>query len=353
MDPQKPSESITVESAALPPTALAPQPKPRKPIFIVVSILLLVLLIAFGSSIYVLNSRKTEEKNNQTPVEKSIQWKTYTNDFYNFTLEIPDDWKIDEKIIEDKNYQNGRYQEFVLSAPNGELIIDNRSVFSQNNHAKQELPNTKVNLGKYVVDRYPFINDDNERIDSIQLLNIPRHEDVTFAFQGNVESHNDLLLQILKTFAYTKERPSLDEYISYTIPPGWKKVTGDPSYGISFTSPDFRAEGIPSLVSGAALGINKVKRDQSLSVADQSMPKSVYGTWDIATSSATFQHMSFVNQFACAGEFKSCADYYATTHDDDIWIISFSCKDCSTKKATDSTSYAKERDAFLSSITFK
>lgn len=146
-----------------------------------------------------------------------------------------------------------------------------------------------------------------------------------------------------------KQESSLDDEISYTIPSGWKK-----EYVLSFVSSDFREEGLPTIADGARITIKKSKRDPVKTLVEQVTPNYLYGTWNVATSSATFNSKHFTNIFACGGEFGFCHDTYSIENNGDIWTLSIICNEnCDTKAGVDSTIYAKDRDAFLDSIKFK
>lgn len=325
-------------------------------IFLVIGLLVIVLI---GGAIYFgkLNTSKTAPTTvvNTPKHDETVNWKTYTNKYYKFKLEIPNDWKVEEEIIKGTNYVNGEYQAYKLYSPNKELIIQS-AISGKNNHIKQQIPNSKVQLGQYTVDRYPYINDDGERIDLVYLDNIRRQKFVRFdfSFSGDFEKNNELLLKILKTFSYTEQEPSLDDEISYVIPQGWKKEDVDTSLYLSFVSSDFHEEGLPTIVTGARIAVNKTKRDSAKTLAQQTTPNDMYGTWNIATRSATLNTIPYTNVFACAGEFGFCRDYYAIEDKGSIWTITMVCnKNCNTKAGIESTIYAKDRDSFLSSIKFK
>lgn len=327
----------------------------------IIGIVLVVLILGIGVYYF---ATKVKQSNNNTsnsvpqPItsNQNISLKTYTNSFYNFKLEIPTNWKVEEEVIQDKKYVNGEYQTYKLSSPNGDLTIDNTSIFNKNNHIKEQLPNTKVQLGTYTVDRYPYINDDNQGIDYVQLLNIKRQQSVTFAFNfnGDIEKNNELLLKILKTFAYTKQEPSLDDYVSYVIPSGWKKENTDTSLSLSFVSSDFHEEGLPTIVSGARIAVGRVKRDPTKTFIQQITPNDIYGMTKVETKNVTFGNMQWTNVYSCGGEFGFCHDSYSIENNGYIWSIAMMCnKDCSTKGGANNTVYAKDRDAFINSITFK
>lgn len=292
-------------------------------------------------------------KTNSSPSVNS-GLKTYTNNFYNFKLDIPTDWIAEEQVVKDQKYVNGEYQTYKLSSPNGDLTIDNTSIFNKNNHIKEQLTNTKVQLGEYTVDKYPYINDDNQRIDYVQLINIKRQQSVTFAFNGDIEKNNELLLKILKTFAYTKQEPSLDDYISYVIPSGWKKEDSDTSLSLSIVSSDFHEEGLPTIVSGARIAMGRVKKDPTKTFIQQITPSDIYGMTKVETKNVTFGNMQWTNIYSCGGEFGFCHDSYSIENNGYIWSVSMMCnKDCNTKAGADNTVYAKDRNAFIDSIKFK
>jgi len=358
MEAQKPIETPQEQQLSHPLTPPVATQKSNKNALVIIGIAALVILVGVVS-FYLFGNRQTSNSesasvNAPSASNQKSNWKTYTNTYYNFKLDIPKDWKVEEKVIKDKKYVTGERQTYKLSSPNGDLTIDNTSIFDKNNHIKEQLPNTKIQLGTYTLDRYPYINDDNQRIDYVQLLNVKRQDEVTFAFNGDIEKNNDLLLEILKSFAYTKQKPSLDEEISYIIPAGWTKEDTDTSLGLSFISSDFHEEGLPTIITGARITINKSKKDPEKTLAQQTSPDSIYGKWSIATRSATFNSIPFANIFACAGEFGRCVDYYSTENKGSVWTITMTCnKGCDTKTGIDGTPYAKDRDAFLSSIKFK
>ena len=335
--------------------------KPRFPrIYILLGLFVLVILLLAG---YWLAARKQVSLNTHSPTpsnqatQTNPAWKTYTNSYYNFKLDIPSDWKTEENTIKGQKtiYNNDDFQVYKLSSPNGDIVIEN-TPNNKNNHIKQQLPNSKVQLGEYSVDRYPYINDNGERIDGIYLDNIKRQKLIVFnlTINGDFENNNGLLLKILKSFEFVKQDPSLDDEVLYTIPSGWKKEDTDVSRGLSFVSNDFHEEGLPTIVTGARITINKTRKDPTKTLAQQTTPDNIYGTWNIATRSATFNSIPFTNVFACAGEFGFCRDYYsAEDKSGNVWTMAMICnKDCNTKAGIDSTVYAKDRDAFLKSIRF-
>ncbi len=341
----------------------AEMPKPKWKRLAIIIVIIIVLIIGSLGGYKYLNQQNTAKtvpsQITNTPTQPQLQnanWKTYTNNYYNFKLDIPNNWKVEEQIIQDKSYVNGENHTYKLSSPNGDLIIDNTSIFNKNNHIKQQLPNTKVQLGEYTVDRYPYINDDNQRIDCVQLLNIKRQQSVTFAFNfnGDIEKNNELLLKILKTFAYTKQEPSLDDYISYGIPQGWTKENTDTSLSLSFVSSDFHEEGLPTIVSGARIAVGRVKRDPLKTFIQQITPNDIYGMTKVETKNVTFGNIQWTNVYSCGGEFGSCHDSYSIENSGYIWSVSMMCnKDCNTKAGANNTVYAKDRDAFIDSIRFK
>lgn len=324
---------------------------------ILIGVILIILVIGVGGYYLATKSGNVNTNLSQTPTNsaQTANWRTYTNTYYNFKLDIPSDWKVEEQIVKGANYVNGEYQAYKLYSPSKELIIQS-AISNKNNHIKQQLPNSKVQLGQYTVDRYPYINDDGERIDLVYLDNIKRQKFVRFdfTFNGDFEKNNELLLKILKTFAFTKQEPNLDDEITYAIPQGWQKEDTDTSLSLSFVSGDFHEEGLPTIVTGARITVNKTKRDPAKTLAQQTTPNDIYGTWNIATRSATFNSTQYTNIFACAGEFGFCRDYYSIEDKGNVWTITMVCnKNCNTKAGIDSTIYAKDRDSFINSLKFK
>lgn len=346
---QKPVDVIEIQST----------PSHQKGNFLIaLGVILSLIILGVVGYFFITNSSKSDTSSNSqpsTPAEIS-KWKTYTNNYYNFKLDIPSNWKVEEKVIQDKKYVDEEYQTYKLSSPNGDLTIDNDSIFNKNNHIKEQLPNTKVQLGEYTLDRYPYINDDNQRIDYVQLLNINRQQSVTLAFNFNrdIEKNDELLLQILKTFTYTKQEPSLDDNISYVIPSGWKKEDRDTSLSLSFVSSDFNEEGLPTIVSGARIHVGRVKRDLTKTFIQQITQNDIYGITKVESKNVTFGNMQYTNVYGCREESGFCNDSYSIENDGYIWSIAMMCnKDCSTQTEANNIDYAKGRDAFLSTISFK
>ena len=332
----------------------------KKRVFLLLGIaVIFILIIVVGSIFYFFSNHKTNNSLQQPTITNTNQArKTYTNNFYNFKLDIPSNWTIEEKVIKDKKYVDGQHQIFKLSSLDGELTIDNWSMFDKNNHIKESLANTKVQLGKYTVDRYPFINDDNQRIDYIQLYNVYRQDAVTFVFnfKGNLEKNNELLLKVLKTFRYTNPMPNLEDEISYTVPKGWTKSNPDTNEWLDFQSADYTVEPVGgSILTGAEIFVEKTKKDPSKTLTQQVSTESSFEASKIATSSATFNSMSFINiRFACNGKFGFCAETYSTENKGSVWTISISCgNDCETKGGLDNTIYTKDLYTFINSIKFK
>ncbi len=352
---QQPLQSVT------PPIAT---PKSKRNMLVIIGISVIVILIG-TVSFYLLGNRQISNSGNtkvNAPSSSSQKsnWKTYTNNYYNFKLDVPSDWKTEEYKLSDTKtiYENDDFQVYKLSSPNGELVISNDPAYLPSGKIKEQLPNTKVQLGSYTVDRYPFIDDTGKRKDGIALDNIKRQKLIRldFAINGDMDKNNQLLLEILKTFAFTKQDTSLDDEVSYTIPQGWNKEDTDIARVLSFVSSDFKEEGLPTIVSGARISVNKVKEDTSKSLLEQVTLRSPYDNSIINTQigNTKLGNNTYLNMIANCSKGVPCSETYSTGKDGYIWTVSFTCnQNCDTKAGMNNTIYARDRDAFLSSIQFK
>lgn len=356
---QQPQEDQPSQPAQpLPHTA-----KFKKGNVIVIGIILIVFIVGI-TGFYLLGNRQTKSNQNPSPdtsssLNQKSNQKTYTNNSYNFKLDIPSDWITEESSVKGmKTIYDDDFPVFKLSSPNGEIIIEN-TPHNKNNHIKQQLPNTKVQLGAYTVDRYPYINDDGEKIDHIGLFDIRRQKGLGFDFtiNGDFEKNNELVLKILKTFAFTKQDPSLDDAISYVIPQGWKKEDTDVSRYISFISSDFHEEGQPMIVTGARISLNKAKRNPAKTLTEQMTLISPYD--NLPQKAAVEKNVSlgnntYLNMYSPCSPGIQCSDTYHTENGGNVWTITFTCnQNCGTKNGIDSTIYGKDRDSFLNTIKFK
>lgn len=344
--------------------AVQEQKTNKFPLIIIVSLVILSLLVMVAAGYYLYAEKRATNVSQRTTPQ--ADWKTYINNYYNFSLKIPSDWKIEEYVKKGSDYVNGEAHYFRLSSPEGDLrIFDEmpKNIFPSNS---DWLGDSDIQVGKYTVKRTAYRagrnsqtntkTENKSRVDSVRLDYIKRQKNVTFYISDNedFEKNGDLLQNILKSFIYTKQEPSLDDYISYTIPNTWKKEDTDTSQDLSFVSSDFFEEGLPTIVTGARIEIGRFRNDPKKTLIKQISPHSIYGAWNLATRSATFNSYKYTNEFACAGEFGGCSDKYALEKDGYIWMISMTCnKNCDTKTGIDGTIYAKNRDYLLNSIKFK
>lgn len=151
--------------------------------------------------------------------------------------------------------------------------------------------------------------------------------------------------------------PSINEFISYQVPNNWKEESGGRLENgepyLAFSSSDIkRVEGgeIP-FTQGATIYLDLRKKDFSedltsfvLNYAPQSTNKNEVTLLKIGGLDA-------VGRFtAWEGYFK----LYVVEKNGYILRINFECiQNCSTEKDMNQTSYAKDRDMFLKSISFK
>ena len=76
---------------------------------------------------------------------------------------------------------------------------------------------------------------------------------------GDLQKNDQILDKVFSTFKYTKEDQSIDEYISYGIPPGWKKEGMDFTKRIYINSPSF-SRGDLDGNNGSGVGIIITRR---------------------------------------------------------------------------------------------
>ena len=322
--------------------------------------ILLVVLIALGIIGYLIyqgqitfsSPQQTTQSLSDVTKEANLapsNLKIYTNDFYHIKLSIPSDWKTAESVRQDG------LPTFKLSSPNNEIIIES-PLPDQNNHIKTDLGNLEVSLGQYKINRSRYINDDNKTVDYVSLYNIKRQKliNLQFTINRDYESNNNILLDILKTFAFTKEEPILDEFLTYIIPNDWKKDSYDPSQDLSLHSPDYTvSQGAGYIASGASIYVSRFLRNPSRNLKDEVvnlLPTPLREKTDGITQ-ITIGGLEGLHNFSC---WEGCFDSYYVIKDNYFWIFNFQCApDCDTKAKVDANKYAKDRDAFINSVMFK
>lgn len=348
--------------------------KSKLPIFLIV-IILMVLIGLGGAAIgrYLNFSQATlpqptlAPRPTLTPLPTTISdnsaknLKTYTNNYYHISLQIPSEWKT-----KDYEKEDGR-QAFILTSANEEISIETPELDTRNEgkkssiRIKQDLGTQTVQLGKYSLPRIRYINDFNETRDYIPLYDIPfqKFMNLSFTVKGDYEKNNQTLVSILETFKFTQKEPSLDTFISYKLPKGWVKkknnTANETDYKLlSFVSADFKSvEGIEgeSIIKGATLVVSRDLKNSRKTMVE-TIESSILNNESNKAKSIKVGKIDGLNLFNCF--WASCYDNYYVEKDNYYWQIMFSCgESCSTKAEIDASKYAKDRDAFLNSFSFK
>ena len=293
---------------------------------------------------------------NQSSVKES---KIYINDYYHISFEIPDIWKVNEYTKDDG------HPAFKLSSTDDQISIESplpdfrQEGTKSSNHIKQELDKTTVKLGEYSRPRSRYINDFDETQDYISL-NIPFQKGVNFSFRvtGDYETNNQILLSVLKTFKFTQQEPSLDTLISYQLPTGWTSEKRNPSNetdddSLSFVSADYKPNEGMGINTGAMLRISRQLKDPRktmIEIIEQNLPVPLEKESSQAKP-VKIGAVDSLNLFTC---WEGCYDDYYIEQDDYYWLITFSCADsCSSKAKMNVSKYAKDKDIFLNSFSFK
>jgi hypothetical protein len=343
--------------------------KNTKKVSLVVLIVAVITTFVLGGIVgYFLGSKQNSSATTQYGTNSKSQLtsdlKTYTNDFYHISFQIPSDWKI-----EDFKKADG-VPAFKLTSANGEISIatplsDTRqegagTSLKSSNHIKQELDRTTVQLGEYSMPRSRYINDFDETVDYISMYNIPFQKVVNLAFtvKGDYETNNQILLSVLRTFKFTQKEASLDTLISYQLPEGWKSEQSNPANetaddSLSFISPDYQPIIGMGIDTGANLRISRHLKDPRKSIIEiikQGLPLPLENESSQAKP-VKVGAVDGLNLFIC---WEGCYDGYYIEQGDYYWVITFLCaKSCSTKAEMDASKYAKDRDTFLNSFKFK
>lgn len=290
--------------------------------------------------------------------------KAYVNDFYHLSFDIPTDWKVEEYKKEDG------VPAFKLTSADGQISIETPlpdfrqegtvTSLKSTNHIKQDLDNTTVQLGEYSMTRGRYINDFDEVQDYISLYNIPFQKGVNlfFTVKGDYDSNNQKLLAVLKTFKFTQKEPSLDTLISYQLPTGWTREERNPANetdddSLSFVSPDLTQNEVPSIITGAILRVSRHLKDPRktmVEIIEKNLPLPLEDEAGQAKP-VKIGTADGLNLLTC---WEGCYDGYYIEQGDYYWLITFTCGNiCSSKAQMDTSKYAKDRDTFLNSFSFK
>ncbi|HSX19295.1 MAG TPA: PsbP-related protein [Candidatus Saccharimonadales bacterium] len=316
-----------------------------------VGIYILIALIIIGAVVagtkHLKQFKEFKPTASNTADDKKTELKTYKNDYYHIKLDIPSDWNIEEEKTQTTS------SNFKLSSPNKEIVLQsgmpNEKDFLNTNPFKEK----DVEIGEYKAAREQYRDNNNQIIEYVDLYSVRQQKSVILSFTvgGNFDINNKKLLEILKTFSYTQKEPSLDEFISYTLPKGWTKdsevgTNSDPDKNIFLHSPGNDLRPGPFIEEGAWMDFDRYESDPKITLKEQLS----------INSNPTFPTLIKIdgldtyNAFHC---YEGCSDIYYVEKGAYTWQIEFGCVLCSTKSETDKNKFARDRDAFLNSIKFK
>lgn len=340
-----------------PPVQQPPIPKEKRSLWKNKLLLIfLIVIVIMLTSVVFLFSKSSESAKKNLPLHLASNdeaTKIYKNNYYNFKLDIPVDWKTEEYKIKNSKSENGTEQIYKISSPDGKLVITNDPAYFPSGNIKKELTPIKVQVGEYVFPYaddhiYPFIDSEGKTKAGIAVGEVRGQSLVRLDLSEGFLNNTILLKRILKSFAFYKQDPSLDDSISYIIPEGWTKEDTDVSKKLSFISSDFKEEGLPSIVNGARISVYRRTRDNSKTLIQQMNYRNSF------IGNPKFGNYTYLNMLSNCSKELPCDESYSIEREGYVWTITFACnQNCNTKSGMDNTIYAKPRDSFLSSVSFK
>lgn len=333
------------------------------------SLIIVLVALSFvvgGLAGYLLGVQKSSSVTSKVDVKQgtSGETKTYVNDFYHISFEIPQNWEVQEYTKDDGRPAfkiSSADDQISIESPLPDLRQEGSGVsLKSSNHAKQDLDQTTVQLGEHSIPRSRYINDFDEVQDYISLYNIPFQKVVNlfFTVKGDYESNNQKLLAVLKTFEFTQQEPSLETMINFQLGEGWGKQEQNPANetdddSLSFVSPDFEPNIGMGINTGAMLRVSRHLKDPRKTmyeIVEQGLPLPLKNEANQAQT-VTIGSEQGLNLFTC---WEGCYDGYYIEDEDYYWIITFSCADsCSTKAEMNASKFVTDRDTFLNSFSFR
>lgn len=310
---------------------------------------ILLLLVQFERKT-TCSETSTPTQVSKTPInaieEHRSEKTSYNNDYYNFKIDIPAGWHI-----------NSKGQHFQILSENYLILIQDDPVFRDACGLKiQEILHNPVQIGKYEGLRTRKIKNSGLIDDYITLPPNNRQKTLTFylAINGSFMENNDQVLQILKTFAWTREEPFIEELFNYSLPSGWVKDErfSQSQERIGFISADAKraTDGVPYLEQGAEIYVTRNISGDTLAEIIENTENNERTNIVAEFNKIKIDGNETLNIFSC---YEGCSDGYIAIKNGFQWSILFSCNNCSTKSKADSSIYAKDRDTFLSSLKIK
>lgn len=330
---------------------------------ILVLIALVALVVVGGAYYFGVNKSKTSQPHpNPITSQQVTNTKAYTNSFYNIRLDLPLDWVVEESIR-----SNGQ-PAFKLSSANQETVIQNfpPSESQEYNHIQSDpnapdmqpdqfyyyskkagLENPKTQVGQYTVGRSRFFNGEGGIYDSLSLYNIPNQKVMAFYFVvgGDFKKNNQQLLDILKTFSYTKPEPSITEYFTYTLPSGWKKQSEDTGLGsIVFSSSDYKVgEGAGYILQGVSMNVSRGIMPQN-----KTLQEVVNESPDKKTNDIQPVQIGGLTGLMRHGNWEGHYQIFYVVKDKFLWKLT-----AETVNLEDENKHRQEIDTFIASIKLK
>ena len=153
--------------------------------------------------------------------------------------------------------------------------------------------------------------------------------------------------------------PSLENFILFKTPNGWKKdfkhpfaADSEPDKNIFLFSPDAHYNHGGYLDAGAQIFIKRSSLDASLPFKRQVQEKIALNILDKSTielKEVKVDNREAFNKFYC---YEGCADIYFVKQEDYIWEINFICDSCKDEASMDRNKYAKDWKNFINSVKF-
>ncbi|MBP9716828.1 MAG: hypothetical protein KBD51_02675 [Candidatus Levybacteria bacterium] len=339
--------------------------KPRR-YWIPIGIFVLVVIISIGAFSYSGLTTKPEFSSKiQNLLIQEVDVSSYENSFYSFKLDIPSDWKVEEGISEEGA------PTFKITSSDNEIIIQNFPPSdSRGYYTHEKTPNengsknekSRIQVGLYAENRSRYQNADGGISDYVSLYSVPNQKAINFYFiiDGDFESNNAKLFEVLKSFAYTNEEKPLDEFVTYVIPSGWvKQMDGrnhhdSPDKEINFKTIDLEESLIPTILKGARIRITREVKNPNLSLEEQiinNLPVPLQDDLD-SVEMVMLGSNEWIRKVSC---WEGCIDSYHIIKDDYVWTVSYEYKAGENPNELDvqSKKYHNDLITFLKTFKFK
>jgi hypothetical protein len=266
-----------------------------------------------------------------------IKTKSYTNSFYHFKLDIPDNWITKESVRSD-----GVAQSEIISANKEMEVSLNKEIIPP--RVDEEIPQPDVQLGQYKAHRIHYVSG-NSTIDYITTPEIPNQRSfvLTINISKNFNKNNGILLNIFKTFAFTQKELPITSHFTYILPKGWK-FQGEDYQSAAFTSADYQTDkNVGYVTKGVMASILRYPMP-----LDKTLLDVVNNTPDKVTEDTKPFVLDGLKGFTRHYNWESHSQAFLFSKDKFMWQIYIITKDLS-----DENDHRQEIDSFVNSIKFK